>query len=249
MKQWLYSELKHWNETVLILTKFSPLAALEVILTSSSAASDDNLIKMKTYLFQWRGHNMLWREHILYGCYKWNDTVIVGIWHSLCYSLCMCCLLLCVHSYIPAIYVWVDVNTVQLGVFSTKPSLFNTHYIIRWVQQTHHSINEAVALRVSCTNKPRVPNPYVISSFLVGDVLFEGVSIIYIYYTYRSGSPDNTSTLWGVRCVMDRMSSNISAVHVAVRNSMLHVKKDRMSATMRYFDLSDLPLQYIWRKL
>ena len=134
----------------------------------------------------------------------------------------MCCLLFCVHSYILAIYVWLNVSAVQLGVFSTKSSLFNTHYMVGWVQQTRNSIDEAVALRVSCSNKP--------GSFLVRDVFFKGVNMS------------------GVRCIMNRMSSNISAVHVAVRNSMLHVKKDPMSATMRYFDLNDLPLQYIWRK-
>ena len=44
----------HWNENVVILTKFSSLAALEVvILTTFSAASDENFIKMKTFPFQW----------------------------------------------------------------------------------------------------------------------------------------------------------------------------------------------------
>ena len=43
----------HWNENVVILTKFESLAALEVvILTTSSAASDENFIKMKTFPFQ-----------------------------------------------------------------------------------------------------------------------------------------------------------------------------------------------------
>ena len=41
------------NKHVIILTKFSSLAALEVvILTTSSAASDENFIKMKTLPFQ-----------------------------------------------------------------------------------------------------------------------------------------------------------------------------------------------------
>ena len=44
----------HWNENVVILMKFSSLAALEVvILTTFSAASDENFIKMKTFPFQW----------------------------------------------------------------------------------------------------------------------------------------------------------------------------------------------------
>ena len=43
----------HWNENVVILTKFSSLAALEVvILTTSSAASDENFIKTTTFPFQ-----------------------------------------------------------------------------------------------------------------------------------------------------------------------------------------------------
>ena len=43
----------HWNKNVVILTKFSSLAALEVvILTTSSAASDEHFIKMKTFPFQ-----------------------------------------------------------------------------------------------------------------------------------------------------------------------------------------------------
>ena len=44
---------KHWNGNVVILTKFSSVAALEVvILTTFSAASDENFIKMKTFPFQ-----------------------------------------------------------------------------------------------------------------------------------------------------------------------------------------------------
>ena len=47
----------HWNENVVILMKFSSLAALEVvILTTFSAASDENFIKMKTFPFQWWYH-------------------------------------------------------------------------------------------------------------------------------------------------------------------------------------------------
>ena len=41
---------RHWNENVVILTKYSSLTALEVvILTTSSAVSDENFIKMKTF--------------------------------------------------------------------------------------------------------------------------------------------------------------------------------------------------------
>ena len=42
----------HWNENVVILTKFSSLAALEiVILTTSSATCHENFIKMTTFSF------------------------------------------------------------------------------------------------------------------------------------------------------------------------------------------------------
>ena len=45
---------QHWNENVVILTKFSSLAAPEVVkMTTSSAASDENVIKITTFPFQW----------------------------------------------------------------------------------------------------------------------------------------------------------------------------------------------------
>ena len=44
----------HWNGNVIILMKFSSLAALKVvILTTFGAASDENFIKMMTFSFQW----------------------------------------------------------------------------------------------------------------------------------------------------------------------------------------------------
>ena len=44
----------HWNGNVVILMKFSSLAALEVvILTTSGAASDDNFVNMTTFPIQW----------------------------------------------------------------------------------------------------------------------------------------------------------------------------------------------------
>ena len=44
----------HWNGNVFILMKFSSLAALKVVkMTTSSAASDENFIKMTTFSFQW----------------------------------------------------------------------------------------------------------------------------------------------------------------------------------------------------
>ena len=54
----------HWNKNVVILTKFSSLAALEVvILTTSSAASDEHFIKMKTFPFQWQWSNSSHLSH------------------------------------------------------------------------------------------------------------------------------------------------------------------------------------------
>ena len=43
----------HWNENVIILMKFSSLAAPKVvILTTFGVASDEDFIKMKTFSFQ-----------------------------------------------------------------------------------------------------------------------------------------------------------------------------------------------------
>ena len=43
----------HWNGNVVILMKFSSLAALKVVkMTTSSAANDENFIKMMTFPFQ-----------------------------------------------------------------------------------------------------------------------------------------------------------------------------------------------------
>ena len=45
---------EHWNRNVVVLMKFSSLAALEVVkMTTSSAASDENFVKMTTFSFQW----------------------------------------------------------------------------------------------------------------------------------------------------------------------------------------------------
>ena len=50
---WFLFHQIRWNENVVILTKFSSLAALEVvILTTYSAASDENFMKMKTFPLQ-----------------------------------------------------------------------------------------------------------------------------------------------------------------------------------------------------
>ena len=48
------SKHSHWNGKVVTLTKFSSLAAPEVVkMTTSSAASDENFIDMTTFPFQW----------------------------------------------------------------------------------------------------------------------------------------------------------------------------------------------------
>ena len=48
---------RHWNENVVILTKFPSLAALKVVVsTTFSVASDENFIKM-TFPFHWTGHH------------------------------------------------------------------------------------------------------------------------------------------------------------------------------------------------
>ena len=51
---WLDYQHDHGNGDVFILTKFSSLAALKVVkMTTFSAASGENFVKMKTYPFQW----------------------------------------------------------------------------------------------------------------------------------------------------------------------------------------------------
>ena len=45
--------VRHWKGNVIILMKFPSLSALEVVkLTTSSAANDENFVKM-TFPFQW----------------------------------------------------------------------------------------------------------------------------------------------------------------------------------------------------
>ena len=47
--------------------KCSSLAALEVVkMTTSSAASDENFVKMTTFLFQWRGSCFVVLDFVLY---------------------------------------------------------------------------------------------------------------------------------------------------------------------------------------
>ena len=47
---------EHWNENVIILMKFSSPAASQIVkMTTFSAASDENFVKMMTFPFQWMG--------------------------------------------------------------------------------------------------------------------------------------------------------------------------------------------------
>ena len=68
-----YQSCVHWNRNAVILTKFSPLAALQdVILTTFSVASDEDFVKITPFCFSviqrgtFIGHN---HEH---GHSKWN---------------------------------------------------------------------------------------------------------------------------------------------------------------------------------
>ena len=81
------SVVYHWNRNVFILMTFSSLAALEVvILTTYSAASDENFVKMTTFSFQW-----LWENNRI-------DPIPMGIdvsgafseWTRLYYFLRVC---------------------------------------------------------------------------------------------------------------------------------------------------------------
>ena len=66
----------HWNENVIILTKFSSLTALEVvILTTSSAISDENVIKMTTSPFQWFRHGWVITSHG--STWIWSKSTVI----------------------------------------------------------------------------------------------------------------------------------------------------------------------------
>ena len=80
-----WTQQHHWNKNVVILTKFSSLAALEVvILTTSSAASDEHFIKMKTFPFQW--YSGAWNLSIILGMYWIYTYVWCDIW---CAYICL----------------------------------------------------------------------------------------------------------------------------------------------------------------
>ena len=58
--QWL------WNGNIIILMKLSSLAALKVvILTTFSAASDDNFIKMTKFSFHWMSTQSSWSTNFI----------------------------------------------------------------------------------------------------------------------------------------------------------------------------------------
>ena len=81
----------HWNKNVVILTKFSSLAALEVvILTTSSAASDEHFIKMKTFPFQCKllssSHTRLFQPYLV--CCVEIIVLTACSWNSLYISSC-----------------------------------------------------------------------------------------------------------------------------------------------------------------
>ena len=68
----------HWNENVVILTKFSSLAAPKVvILTTFGTASDEDFVKMKTFPFQWCVFNAemleMWESH------NWSNSALTQI--------------------------------------------------------------------------------------------------------------------------------------------------------------------------
>ena len=69
--------VQHWNGNVVILMAFSSLVALIVVtLTTFSATSDENFIKMMTFLFQWKAiskQQLLWYTKTTLTQYK-SDT-------------------------------------------------------------------------------------------------------------------------------------------------------------------------------
>ena len=60
------SGLKHWKRNV-VLTEFSSVAAPDVvILTTSGAASDENLVRLTTFPFQWSVKRPRWKWLLLF---------------------------------------------------------------------------------------------------------------------------------------------------------------------------------------
>ena len=66
--------LNHWNGNVFILMKFSSLAALKVVkMTTSSAASDENFVKMTTFSFQWI--KIATDADVIFKCIYWEKYI------------------------------------------------------------------------------------------------------------------------------------------------------------------------------
>ena len=74
----------HWNGNVVILMKFSSLAASEVVkMTTSSAASGENFIKMTTF---WIPHSWLVYHHS-YNGQQLNNKKKYIFWYKRCITL------------------------------------------------------------------------------------------------------------------------------------------------------------------
>ena len=74
----------YWNKNIVILMKFLSLVALEVVnMTTSSAASDENFVKMTTFVFQC--HKIL---YIIAWFNKWSIIInkCKNQYHSLHYT-------------------------------------------------------------------------------------------------------------------------------------------------------------------
>ena len=118
----------YWNGNVIILTKFSSLAALKVvILTTFGAASDENFIKMMTFSFQW--------------CWNWKQA-LGSTWHWN----------LDIHKKFVKCMLFIDNNT-----FAQSFSQWNIYWTFiiqtttRWSKFQKVTINDAVKrLFTSC---------------------------------------------------------------------------------------------------
>ena len=77
----------HWNGNVFILMKFSSLAALKVVkMTTSSAASDENFVKMTTFSFQWHwifGEGVIMSWHYIFtpDNISWGSDYIMTLYY------------------------------------------------------------------------------------------------------------------------------------------------------------------------